>query len=125
MSAALPFTISDQDGTGPTTHTFSLLPGGTYSSYFTFPDPYQPTITNLLTLDREGAPPSPVTIEIVATDAGGKTATAKVVVTLTDVNDNDPIFVTSSLTMITVYEGMLVSMQKKSRNRMKMLSESK
>ena len=64
--------------------------------------------TFALTLDREGAPPSPVTIEIVATDAGGKTATAKVVVTLTDVNDNDPIFVTSSLTMISMYEGMLV-----------------
>ena len=100
--------MSDEDGTGPATHAFSVLPGGAFSSYFNFPDPHVPTLSNVLALDREGSPPSPVTIEIVVTDAGGKTATAKVVVTLTDVNDNDPNFVAGSLTMRSVYEGELV-----------------
>ncbi|XP_070208292.1 protocadherin-11 X-linked-like [Littorina saxatilis] len=107
LSARLPLTVTDDDGTSATSHAFSLRSHGNHSNLFTFPDPHSPVLTNLLTLDAESDdPPFPAILEVVVMDTGGKTATAKVIVTLSDVNDNDPVFLQDSLTMKTVYVGM-------------------
>ncbi|KAL8626035.1 hypothetical protein ACOMHN_012627 [Nucella lapillus] len=107
VAVTLPLTVTDVDEAVTTTsHTFSVVAGGTYSQDFTFPDPHKPVLTNLHPLDKDGPLPSSLSIHVAVSDRGGKSATAQVVVTLTDVNDNSPVFEPGSLRMSDVYVGM-------------------
>lgn len=103
MRALLPISVLADPGVPGDTYTYSV--NGTYSSSFTFGDITKPDLTNLLTLDAEGSPVSPFNVLVVVTDKGGKTATATAVVTIRDVNDNDPICASSSYTF-SVYSGV-------------------
>nr|KAG5693602.1 hypothetical protein BaRGS_014622 [Batillaria attramentaria] len=101
MSVDLLSRLSDPDSGD--SHTFSIDTSSTFSDYFAM-DADGHTLHNALELDLEAGLPSPVTVVIVVTDSGGKTATSKVRVTLEDVNDNDPEFQTTSFSGL--YTGM-------------------
>lgn len=92
---------SDADFNGMDQLTFSILPG---APFFLSSDGQ--TLTTTMTLDRESLMAQFYTITgtIQVSDSGGNTNTATLNITVSDVNDNPPMFLPSSTTF-SVEEG--------------------